>query len=83
MKTAVIGSRSFKDYALLRATLEPYALSLIISGGALGADRLAKRYGKEKGIATTVFTPDYAQYGKKAPLIRNQQIVDAAELVIL
>ncbi len=51
-------------------------------GELLGPDHLAERYGEEKGIALCVFKPDYARYGKKAPLIRNQQIVDAAELVI-
>jgi hypothetical protein len=55
MKTAVIGSRRFNDYALLQQTLDTYTISQIISGGAKGADTLAEQYAKEK-----VFLPRFS-----------------------
>jgi predicted Rossmann fold nucleotide-binding protein DprA/Smf involved in DNA uptake len=58
MKTAVIGSRSFSHYGLVEQTLNGYALCLIISGGATGADTPAGRYAGEKGIPTLIFEPD-------------------------
>ncbi len=44
MKIAVVGSRNFNNYQLLKDTLDKYKekCELIISGGAKGADKLAK-----------------------------------------
>ena len=82
MHTAVIGSRSFNNYPFLRQTLEKYPITQIISGGAKGADQLSEQYAHEKGLPTCIFKPDYAKFGKTAPLIRNQDIVNAADQVI-
>ena len=80
MKVAVIGSRGIKHADLSKYI--PEETDLIISGGALGVDTLAEEYAREHGIKTLVFKPDYALYGRSAPLIRNRIIVDNADLVI-
>ena len=82
MKVAIIGSRDFNDYDLLVKTLEELAISLIVSGGAKGADSLAERYAIEHEIETLIFKPDYKLYNRGAPLKRNLQIIDASEFVI-
>ncbi len=82
MKIAVVGSRSFNDEMLLRSTIEEYDASEIISGGAIGADRLAAAWAKDKGVPLKEFLPDYKRYGRAAPIRRNDLIVDAAEMVI-
>jgi hypothetical protein len=83
LKTAVIGSRSFGDYELLRQTLDRFLISELISGGARGADKMAEHYADMMGLPKRVFLPDYQTYGgKKAPLIRNGQIVAEAQQVI-
>jgi predicted Rossmann fold nucleotide-binding protein DprA/Smf involved in DNA uptake len=83
MSLAVIGSRTFNDYNLLKETLEGYeGLEEIISGGATGADTLAERYAKEKGIPLRVFLPDWNKYGKAAGPIRNKLIVEASDHVV-
>jgi hypothetical protein len=82
MKVAVVGSRSFNDYEQVKRVLDQYSISLIISGGAKGADKLAERYAKENNIPTSIYLPNYDEFGKRAPLIRNDKIVDEAELVI-
>ncbi|MDO1451324.1 DUF2493 domain-containing protein [Rhodocytophaga aerolata] len=82
MKTAVIGSRNFTNYEIVEETLDGYDLPLIISGGAKGADTLAEQYAKEKGIPTLIFKPDYEKYGKRAPRLRNKEIIDACQRVI-
>ena len=79
MHTAVIGSRTFNDYSFLRETLEQYPITQIVSGGAKGADQLSEQYAHEKGLPTQIFKPDYAKSGKAAPLIHNQDIVNAAD----
>lgn len=82
MKIAVVGSRSFNDEMLLRSTIEEYDASEIISGGAIGADRMAAAWAKDKGVPLKEFLPDYKRYGRAAPIRRNDLIVDAAEMVI-
>ena len=50
MKIAIVGSRDFDDYDLLKRMMKAYlqiGITLIISGGAKGADELAKRWSKE------------------------------------
>lgn len=83
MKVAVIGSRTFNNYALLQNALNNYCIiECIVSGGANGADKLAEKYAKEKGIKTEIFYPDYALYNKIAPLIRNRKIVECSDVII-
>lgn len=82
MKVAVIGSRGFGDYELLKRTLDPFPISKIISGGARGADKLSETYAKEKGIPTEIYIPDWDLFGKKAGFLRNTTIIENAELVI-
>lgn len=88
MIVSVIGSRSFSNYEQLAQELDGLVLTTgqpiteIISGGARGADTLAERYARERGIPLRVLRPDYAAHGRAAPLIRNQAIVDACELVV-
>ena len=49
---------------------------------AKGADTYAKEYTLKNNIPTIEFLPDYRKYGRKAPLIRNLQIVDNCEFLL-
>jgi hypothetical protein len=86
MKLAVVGSRGFNDYEILKSKLdlisEKILVSLIISGGAIGADSLAEKWAKEKNIPTQIFLPDWKKYGKRAGYLRNIEIVKNADIVI-
>lgn len=80
MRVAIIGSRglcirSFASYL-------PENTTQIISGGAKGIDMCAKEYALSHRLQYVEFLPDYKRYGKAAPLIRNQQIITGADLVI-
>ncbi len=82
MKLAVIGSRTFNDYDLVKSTLDNHKPSVIISGGAKGADSLAKRYAIQNNIELIEIIPDWDKYGRAAGPIRNKEIVNQAEKVI-
>lgn len=43
MRIAVVGSRDFNDYQRLSRELKDLEIDVILSGGASGADTLAKR----------------------------------------
>lgn len=79
MKIAVIGSRSLQ-IPNIESHL-PSQTTEIVSGGAAGIDQCAAECAAKNGWKLTVFSPDYRQYGRAAPLIRNRQIADYADVV--
>ena len=80
MKIAIIGSRNLTAENL--GEYLPPECTEIVSGGAKGIDSCAADYARTNGLILTEFLPDYQKYGRGAPLIRNKQIVDYADLVI-
>ena len=88
MRVAIIGSRSIeyekqqkKAYALLCSHI-PANATEIVSGGAVGIDSLAEIYARHNGLPMKIFKPDYARYGKRAPLVRNDEIIHYAQYVL-
>ena len=78
---AVVGSRTFTSYKLLRDTLVPIIGNdevTLISGGARGADQLAQRFANEYGLAITIYYPDWVKYKRSAGMLRNEKIVNVA-----
>lgn len=49
---------------------------LIIHGGARGADEIADEWARERFVPTKVYIPDWQGQGKKAGILRNQQMLD-------
>ncbi|MBQ7106766.1 MAG: hypothetical protein IJN93_04540 [Clostridia bacterium] len=80
MKIAIIGSRNLKVNNL--GEYLPIGVTEIVSGGAKGIDTCAKIYALKNNIKLTEFLPEYEKYGKRAPLIRNLEIIDYADEVI-
>ena len=88
MRVAIVGSRNIafdqmkeKAYALLCRYI-PANVTEIVSGGAIGIDSLAEIYARQNGLPIKIFKPDYARYGKRAPLVRNDEIVGYAQYVL-
>lgn len=84
MKIAIIGSRNFNGYKLVTEVLLPYKskISLIVSGGAKGADSLGEKWAIENNIQTLIFPADWDKHGKRAGFIRNEDIIKNCEGVI-
>lgn len=82
MKVAVIGSRTFDDYNRLKRILDLYPISVIVSGGASGADSLGERYADEKNIKKEIYKPDWDLFGKKAGFMRNTTIIENSNMVV-
>ena len=82
---AIIGSRGFTDYELLKSTIQTRGINdigEIVSGGARGADSLAEQYAIDNNIKLTVFYADWETYGCKAGHMRNQYIIDNCDVVL-
>ena len=82
MKVAVIGSRGFNKYELLKETLSKLEITLVVSGGAKGADSLGEQYANENQIPTKIFLPDWKKHGRAAGMLRNTDIINEAEMVV-
>jgi len=84
MKLAIIGGRSFDDYELVCETLEEYKerVTLVISGGAKGADTLGEKWANDNNIETLIFKPDWKKYGKKAGHLRNTDIIENCDMCV-
>ena len=83
MKTvAVIGSRTFNNYELVKSELSKIHISKIVSGGAKGADSLGIKYAKEFNINYQEFLPNWNKYGRSAGFRRNKTMIDNCDLVV-
>lgn len=80
MKVAIVGSRNL-IISDLGAYL-PKDTTEIVSGGARGIDSCAREYAQTSGIKLTEFLPEYERYGRGAPIKRNREIIDYADIVI-
>jgi len=84
MKIAIIGSRNFKDKSLLDEVLNSYKdkVTMIVSGGAKGADTIGESWAKENNIPTQIFLPKWEKFGKSAGFIRNNYIIENSDEII-
>jgi len=87
MKLAIVGSRTFDDYDLLLDKLTLFfdarvQFNTVVSGGAKGADLLGERWANYWGLEIERYFPAWNKHGKAAGFIRNQQIVDACDMVL-
>lgn len=83
MKVAIIGSRRFSQFTLEELMEQiPAGATEIVSGGASGVDRMAEQAARLLGLPCKIFYPNYPVFGRQAPLSRNRQIADYADLVL-
>lgn len=79
-RVAIIGSRCCTPIDM--EPYLPFAPDIIVSGGARGIDTYAKEFALRSDIPIVEYMPDYRRYGRKAPLIRNIQIVDNCDFLL-
>jgi len=63
--------------------LDTLPITEIVSGRAKGADQEGEVYAKERGIPVKMFPANWAHYGKGAGPIRNKQMAEYADAVVL
>lgn len=78
----ICGSRGWKDKKSIRSVI--YSLhpdTIVIHGGAPGADTIAGNIAKSRGLNIEVYIPDWELYGKSAGPIRNRKMVSKSDVV--
>ncbi len=82
MEIIVAGGREFSNYSLLEETLDKIIQqpeqTLLISGGARGADALGERYAHTKNISVVRCPADWKRYRKGAGERRNREMARQA-----
>jgi len=82
-KVAIVGSRSWTDYEMVRDYV--YSLEVddvVVSGGARGPDEWGQIYAEERGLDTLIFPADWKTHGRRAGMLRNRDIVKACDRLV-
>jgi len=89
MKLLITGSRKFDNYKVLKQAIEEVQklqgekITIVLHGGAKGADTLAQNWAEENKVPTQFIKPNYKKYnGKTAPLIRNKELIKLADCTL-
>ena len=79
MRVLVCGGRNYDDWAYIVRVLDRVharqPITQLIEGGATGADELARRWAKARGIEVATFIADRVRYQGRAGPIRNAQML--------
>lgn len=87
MKLGIVGSRTLNQKNVKEIISQVVAKSKnkideIVTGGANGVDSIAELFAKQNNIKCTVFLPQYETYSKRAPLIRNNVILENSDAIL-
>ena len=83
MRVAIVGSRGYpRPMAVVRYVRELPAGTTVVSGGASGVDSWAANAAVFHHLDTLVFRADWKAHGRAAGMMRNQDIVDAADRLV-
>lgn len=77
----ICGSRSISDLSIGRY-INPKEVGQVVHGGATSVDTLAEQWAKNNNIESIIFPPNYEVYGKRAPFVRDKEMVEYADYVI-
>lgn len=75
MKVIICGGRDFNDMTMACEELDTihaqWPITLVIEGGARGADRIARNWARMRNIPFQTVNADWNKHGKRAGYLRN------------
>lgn len=85
MVVGIVGSRTITSkYWLLKAIKElGIEITTVVSGGAKGVDTIAEKYADENKLNKIIIKPEWDNYGKRAGYLRNIEIFNTSEFIII
>lgn len=85
MRVIIGGSRSVASVEAVEAAIAQagWAITEVITGNSRGADAVAAKWAKDRGVLVTIIPVEWSKYGGRADAIRNERIADMAEACIL
>jgi hypothetical protein len=84
MKTIIAGSRGITDIKIVERIVREsgFDISLVVSGGANGVDKLGERWAQLNKVPFTVYPAQWDLYGKSAGYKRNVLMAENADALI-
>ena len=80
MRVLVCGGRNYRDHVRVGSVLnklhDEAGISLIIQGGARGADEMAFAWARANGVEEIQFDADWEAHGSFAGPMRNKRMLD-------
>ena len=87
MKVIIAGGRDFivreSHFLLLDDVHDKWGFQEVVSGGARGADAGGERYARARNLLLKRFPANWDKYGNAAGFIRNEEMAEYADGVIL
>lgn len=85
MKVIIAGSRHIDNYEALKALIDStgWTIDEVVSGGCRGVDMMGEQWAAEHDIPVRTFVADWAQYGREAGELRNREMANYADGLIL
>ena len=87
MKVIVCGGRAYSNrqrvFDVLDVLHAKTPITLIIHGGATGADNLAYEWAMKRHVACAAFQADWANYGRAAGPIRNALMLEERPAMVV
>lgn len=89
MKIVIAGTRTFSDYKLMDEEIKKFLIENevsnpeIVSGMSRGADKLGFRWAEQNGFQTKKFPADWNKYGRAAGPIRNKEMLNYGDSVLV
>lgn len=79
MRVLVCGGRDYSDWKKVYDTLDALPVTILIHGGASGADALASDWAASRLRPCMSYHADWSKHGRAAGPIRNQEMIDDAK----
>jgi hypothetical protein len=85
MHTIIAGSRDITNPAAGIPHIEaaPWEPSLVLCGMARGVDLIGRAWALSQGIEVREYPAAWRQYGRRAGPMRNQEMVDTAQALVV
>lgn len=85
MKTIIAGGRDIHDQGHVDQAVinSGFAITEVVCGGATGVDQCGAYWGDNNKVPVKYFNADWGAHGKAAGPIRNRQMAEYADALIL
>lgn len=85
MKVIIAGGRDIRDYDAVKSAVEEseFTVLQVVSGAAKGVDYMGELWSEWRDVPCKRFPADWNTHGKAAGPIRNKQMAEYADALIL
>ena len=83
MKIGIIGPADYYDISNLKNVLKDYFITELVCGSKDKLCEMVSEYALNHEHSFSMFSSDYREYGKRAGIIRNIDIINNSDVVII